>query len=162
MADNSTQGGTDTIRDKDRAGVKTEIVGLDIGIGTATEALLSQTNPMPVAGSALATQSMTVSANTPATGSALAVSIAGNVTFIVKNSIAGTAYTGVPVIVFEQSDDGVSWCPLMVTSVLGVASTAPIIATGATSTEQMFDAAIESVNWVRVRVVTAQTANGMI
>lgn len=48
MADNSTQGGADTIRDKDRAGVKTQIFGLDVGIGTGTEALMSASNPLPV------------------------------------------------------------------------------------------------------------------
>lgn len=39
MADNSTQGGTDTIRDKDRAGVKTQIFGTDLNIGGASEVL---------------------------------------------------------------------------------------------------------------------------
>jgi hypothetical protein len=47
VTDNSTQTGADTIRDKDRAGVKTQIMGLDVGIGTSTEALMSSTNPMP-------------------------------------------------------------------------------------------------------------------
>lgn len=49
MADNSTLPATgDAIRDKDRSGVKTQIVGIDVGIGTGTEALMSSTNPMPV------------------------------------------------------------------------------------------------------------------
>ena len=39
MADNSTQGGADTIRDKDRTGVKTQIFGLDLNIGGASETL---------------------------------------------------------------------------------------------------------------------------
>jgi hypothetical protein len=39
MADNSSQSGTDTIRDKDRAGVKTAIVGTDLNIGGASEVL---------------------------------------------------------------------------------------------------------------------------
>lgn len=39
MADNSTQGGTDTIRDKDRTGVKTQIQGLDLNIGGGSEVL---------------------------------------------------------------------------------------------------------------------------
>lgn len=39
MADNSLQGGADTIRDKDRAGVKTQIFGRDLNIGGATEVL---------------------------------------------------------------------------------------------------------------------------
>ncbi|MGI9091543.1 MAG: hypothetical protein ACR2GG_10625 [Gemmatimonadaceae bacterium] len=51
MADNSVQSGGDTIRDKDRAGVKTQIVGLDVGIGTGTESLLSAANPLPISGS---------------------------------------------------------------------------------------------------------------
>lgn len=46
MADNSAQTGGDTIRDKDRAGVKTQIVGLDLGIGTATETLMSGSMPI--------------------------------------------------------------------------------------------------------------------
>lgn len=51
MADNTTinaGSGGDTVRDKDRAGVKTQVVGIDVGIGTGTEALMSSSNPMPV------------------------------------------------------------------------------------------------------------------
>lgn len=48
MADNSTLPATaDVIRDKDRSGVKTQIIGLDINIG-GTEALMSATNPLPI------------------------------------------------------------------------------------------------------------------
>lgn len=43
MADNSLQSGSDTIRDKDRSGVKTQIFGLDLNPGGATEVL--QTYP---------------------------------------------------------------------------------------------------------------------
>jgi hypothetical protein len=46
VADNTLQTGSDTIRDKDRAGIKTQIVGLDLGIGTGTESLM--TGAMPV------------------------------------------------------------------------------------------------------------------
>lgn len=48
MADNTpvTNGTGDTIRDKDRAGVKTQIVGLDLGIGTGTESLMSGVMPI--------------------------------------------------------------------------------------------------------------------
>lgn len=60
MGDNSIQTGADTIRDKDRAGVKTQIFGMDVGIGTATEALMSAANPMPIYGpDALATGTIT-------------------------------------------------------------------------------------------------------
>jgi hypothetical protein len=38
--------GGDSIRDKDRAGVKTQIVGLDLGIGTGTESLMSGAMPV--------------------------------------------------------------------------------------------------------------------
>lgn len=49
MADNSTMGGTtDSIRDKDRSGVKTQIFGLDVNIGGASESLMSATAPLPV------------------------------------------------------------------------------------------------------------------
>jgi len=41
VADNSTQGGTDTIRDKDRTGVKTQIFGLDQNIGGGSESLMT-------------------------------------------------------------------------------------------------------------------------
>jgi hypothetical protein len=49
LADNSTLDpgtGGDSIRDKDRAGVKTQIVGLDLGIGTGTESLMSGVMPV--------------------------------------------------------------------------------------------------------------------
>jgi hypothetical protein len=43
VADNSVQSGSDTIRDKDRSGVKTQIFGIDLNPGGATEKL--QTYP---------------------------------------------------------------------------------------------------------------------
>jgi hypothetical protein len=49
LSDNSTLDpgtGGDSIRDKDRAGVKTQIVGLDLGIGTGTESLMSGVMPV--------------------------------------------------------------------------------------------------------------------
>jgi hypothetical protein len=64
VADNSTQAGSDTIRDKDRAGVKTQIVGLDLGIGTGTESLMA--GSMPVTGTFWqATQPVSLATNTP-------------------------------------------------------------------------------------------------
>lgn len=48
MADNSTQGGNDTIRDIDKSGVKTPVSALDIG-GAGEEKLLNADNRMPVA-----------------------------------------------------------------------------------------------------------------
>lgn len=52
MADNTTVTGGDSVRDKDRSGVKTQIVGLDLGIGTGTESLMSGT--LPVSGTVTA------------------------------------------------------------------------------------------------------------
>jgi hypothetical protein len=112
VADNSTQGGADTIRDKDRAGVKTQIFGLDVGIGTGTEALMSAANPMPVniSGSAgngaQVTQTLTaaglatLAGTGSTTGSAVVdVSNAGNISFhLLAAGFVGT-------VVFEQSFD---------------------------------------------------------
>jgi hypothetical protein len=57
LSDNTTLSvgsGGDTIRDKDRGGIKTPIVGIDMGIGSGTEKLMttgqaSMANSMPVA-----------------------------------------------------------------------------------------------------------------
>jgi len=125
------------------------------------EAQVGKSGGLAVRGALPATQTLPVTAATPVTGAGLDVSEAGNVSFIVKNTVAATAYTGVPVIVFEQSDDNVSWGPLPVTSTAGATSSSPAIATGAANAEQFFDAGLEGVNWVRVRVVTAQATNGM-
>lgn len=51
MADNTTLPGTgDVVRDLDRAGVKTQVMALDVG-GEAAERLLGPDNPLPVADS---------------------------------------------------------------------------------------------------------------
>ncbi|MGZ4516705.1 MAG: hypothetical protein ACXVXN_02120, partial [Mycobacteriaceae bacterium] len=74
MADNSqvTAGSGDVIRDKDRAGVKTQIVGLDLGIGTGTESLMAGTMPVqgyqPAATTFAAVTTAGALASTAATG----------------------------------------------------------------------------------------------
>jgi hypothetical protein len=105
MADNTqiTNGAGDSIRDKDRAGVKTQVIGLDVGIGTGTEALMSTANPAPVnlvASTSNATQtsgSLTASVaqatgTTSNTGQVVAdVSQMGNLTFhLVTSAFVGT------------------------------------------------------------------------
>lgn len=128
----------------------------------ANKARVGNSGALAVRGGQPTGQTLNVTANTPVTGSALDVSEAGVVTFVVKNTTAGTAFTGAPVIVFEQSDDGTSWAPLAVTSNTTFATaSSPLITAGAANAEQVFDAPLEGVNWVRVRVTTAQTANGM-
>jgi hypothetical protein len=47
MADNSLQGGSDTIRDIDKGGVKTQVFALDAG-GAGVESLVTSANPLPV------------------------------------------------------------------------------------------------------------------
>jgi hypothetical protein len=127
----------------------------------ANKARVGTSGGLAIRSALITLQTLNVTAATPVTGTGLDVSEAGAATFIIKNTVAATAYTGIPVIVFEQSDDNVSWASLQVTSPFGVTSSQPPIATGAANAEQMFDCAIEGVNWIRVRVVTAQTANGM-
>lgn len=104
MADNSSQGGTDVIRDKDRAGVKTQILGLDVNIG-GTEALMSATNPMPVA-SRMFSLGVTTGNITSAASTITAttdISSAGSVTVVI-----GGTYAGVNAA-FEASVDGTTW-----------------------------------------------------
>src|SRR4051794_41107692 len=109
MADNTTQTSNDTIRTKDRAGVKTDIVGIDIGIGAGTEALMSSANPMPV--SLTASLSNVTNAAGSLTGSGSIVSLAigsqGNGTIY----LGLTGSTNVPVA-FEGSVDGTNFFPI--------------------------------------------------
>lgn len=121
MADNAQPGGTgDTYRTKDRAGVETQIVGLDVGIGTGTEALMSSANPMPVnlsaSGGNVAVISGTLSVaaaasltgTTSTTGAIVApVGTSGNGTFVLGS---GT-YTALT-LAFEASLDGTLWFPI--------------------------------------------------
>lgn len=149
----STESGTPTVYRQD-------VIVAD-PVTYSNKARVGNSGALAVRGGLPTIQTLNVTAGTPVTGTGLDVSEAGNCTFIIKNTVAATAFTGTPVIVFEQSDDNISWGPLQVTSVFGVTSSSPPIATGAANAEQMFDAGLEGVNWVRVRVTTAQTANGM-
>lgn len=113
MPDNATMGSTaDVLRTKDRAGVETQVVGLDVGIGTGTEALMSPTNPMPVnlsssgGSTAPVTQALTaagaatLAGTTSTAGSAVIdVSAAGNTSF----HLLASAFVGT--VAFEQSFD---------------------------------------------------------
>lgn len=128
------------------------------------KAQIGASGALSVKGGAVAGQTLAVAANTPVTGNALNVSEAGNVSFIVKNTLPATAYQGNPVVVFEQSDDGVSWAPLPVVSTMatGAVFTGPItLPAGVANTSIIFDAGLEGVNWVRARVTTAPSTSGM-
>lgn len=85
MADNTqiANGTGDTIRDKDRAGIKTQVMGLDVGIGTGTEALMSTTNPAPVGNTAQASGTFSAS-------DAVVAAPAGNGSLLSGASTAGS------------------------------------------------------------------------
>jgi hypothetical protein len=90
------------------------------------------------------------------------VSRAGNVSFIVKNTIAGTPWTGAPVLVFEQSDDNTSWAPFqVVNNATGAVATTHTLAANTANTEVILEAAVEAVGYARVRVTTAPATAGM-
>lgn len=111
MADNTTlasASGGDVVRDKDRSGVKTQVVGLDLAIGSGAEVLMGTvagpTNFTAAAGfGAIALGSF--SASSPAANSSLAASVSG----------CGAASVGfnntnfVGTIAFDATIDGVNW-----------------------------------------------------
>ena len=130
MADNAQPGGTgDVYRTKDRAGVETQIMGIDVQVGTGTEALLSSANPMPINLAAsqgnVANTSGTLAAavNTAVTAS---VGTMGNGTIVVF----GGSFTNLPLI-FEASVDGTNYFPIDVTRVDGYQILTSITLTGA-------------------------------
>lgn len=94
MADNSAQNATDTIRDKDRAGVKTQIFGIDLGIGTGTEALMS--GSMPVTNLVAASAALTQVAGSATSVTVLASNTArrGAMVFNDSTAILFLAYAG--------------------------------------------------------------------
>src|SRR5690348_5917081 len=101
MSDNSTFDpgtGGDTYRSKDRAGIKTEIVGIDLGIGTGTESLMSGSMPInDNSGSLTVDGTVTANAGTgpwPVTdnGGSLTVDNAG--TFAVQAALTSTTNAG--------------------------------------------------------------------
>lgn len=112
MVDNSTQGGADTIRDKDRAGVKTQIFGLDLGIGTGTESLMSAANPLPSF-----TPDVTASGTLTAAAQTVALALNGN-----SGAAAQITGTWVGTLQWEGTVDGTTWVPI---NAVAVATTGP-------------------------------------
>lgn len=120
MADNTqVPGGTgDTIRDKDRAGVKTQIVGLDLGIGSGTESLMNGSMPVTVASipTVVEKQDQTAIVQTTWT-SATAVNtttatyaVTGYGTANVGVTVPTTATAGAATVEVSQ-DGGTTWTP---------------------------------------------------
>ena len=107
MPDNTqvASGSGDFIRDKDRSGVKTQIIGLDLGIGTGTESLMSGSMPTKVQSLTQTTGTITTSTSTVTATTDLPN--AGTVSV----GIFGT-YAGVNAA-FEVSFDGTNWFPII-------------------------------------------------
>lgn len=135
-------------------------------IGDATypwrKAQVGKAGGLSIKGSVIVPVSGSIAAAGTGTIGPLDVSEAGNATFTVKNTIAASAYAGAPVLVFEQSDDNVSWGPLIVvrSDTLSAGSTVTL-APNSASASLMFDAAMEGVNWVRCRVTTGPATNAL-
>jgi hypothetical protein len=112
MADNSLQGGTDSIRDIDRSGSgpKTQVFQLDHGGTGATESLTSRSNPLPVGNNAAASGTLTASdavvaapigdgsliSGASTAGSVVAIAVPQGMiawTLLIKGYVSGTIYT---------------------------------------------------------------------
>ena len=133
-----------------------------VQVGGTLPAGTNTLGTVKVQGAALTGQTTGFAATITGATTGLDVSVAGNATFIVKNTIPATAFTGTPVIVFEQSDDNVSWGPLsVVRSDTNISLSTHTLPAGTANSSLMFDAGMEGVNWVRARVTTGTTTNGM-
>lgn len=165
MADNTTYtpGTGATIAADDVGGVLFQRVKVTHGAdGAATDA--SATAPLPVSadGGTPASTSGAIAAAGTGTVGPLDVSRKGNVSFIVKNTVAASAWAGAPVLVFEQSDDNTSWAPLLVRrEMAGGMATTWTLAANSANTSQVFDAGVEGTSYVRVRATTGPTTNGL-
>lgn len=109
MADNSTLPSTDTIRDIDKGGVKTQVMVLDIG-GSGTEKLASAANPIPVL--EIETDcTIVLSTTITSVGTSASIDTLGYGAIIVQISgpWVGSCY-------FEASNDGVTWDTILVFS----------------------------------------------
>lgn len=123
---------------------------------------IGKSGGISVKGASVTGTSGSIAAAGTGTVGPLDVSEAGNATFTIKNTIAGTPYLGNPVVVFEQSDDNVQWGPLTVVRAdTGVAISSVTLVPNAANTSLMFDAGMEGVNWIRARVTTGPTTAAM-
>lgn len=117
---------------------------------------------LSVKGAALTAVSGAIAAAATGTVGPMAVSEAGNVTFVVKNTTAASPFAGNPVLVFEQSDDNVSWAALTVVhNATNIAASTFTLTPNTANGAIMFDASVEGVTHVRVRVTAAPATNGM-
>lgn len=115
---------------------------------------------LAVNGGALAATSGAVAAGTsPVTVGPLDVTLAGNVTFVVRNTTAATSFTGNLWLLFEQSDDNVSWSPLVVARANGGSvGYMHIVQPSSPNAASVFEAGAEAINYARVRVINSNTS----
>lgn len=113
MADNTTLGvstGGDVIRDIDRSGVKTQLFGLDLAPGAATEVLAGKVTSLALT----ATSGFAViangafSASSPSANSSIAASVAS--CGMVGLAMSNTNFVGT--LAFEATGDGTNWFPI--------------------------------------------------
>ncbi len=117
---------------------------------------------LSVRGATVASVSGNIAACTTGTIGPADVSEAGNCTIVVKNTNAASPWTGTPVLVFEQSDDGTSWAPMpMQRADTNAVSTTATLPAGIANTEYVFNCPLQGAQWVRARVTTGPATNGM-
>jgi hypothetical protein len=149
--------GSISVRDLSRSNFQ-----LSDGVYPHRKVQVSKNGGLSVKGTSIPGVSTSIAAAGTGTIGPVDVSEAGNVTFVVKNTVAASAYAGNPVLVFEQSDDNVSWGPLIVVRAdTGAQGSTVTLAPNVANVSLMFDAGIEGVSWVRVRVTTGPVTNAL-
>lgn len=136
----------------------------NIADGTAPwrKAQVGKSGGIAVKGANPTVVTQAISAGSTGTAGPCDVSEAGNVTFTVKNTIASSAFGSGGVIVFEQSDDNVSWGPLAaVRSDTNLPASTHVLGANSASAEWMFDSACEGINYVRARLTNGVATNGI-
>lgn len=115
-----------------------------------------------IKGLAIASQTTNFAAAGVGNTTGLDVSAAANVTFIIKNTVAATAWTGTPTIIFEQSDDNVSWGVMsVVRNDSGLSASTHTLPANTANTSYMFDCAAEGNFFVRARVTVGTATGGL-
>lgn len=109
-ADNTTlavTSGGDTVRDKDRSGVKTQVVGLDLAIGAGTEVLAGTVTSaaLTTAAGFGAISLGSFSSSSPAANSSIAANTAGS--GIIGIGFSNTNFVGT--LAFDATTDGTNW-----------------------------------------------------
>ena len=126
------------------------------------KAIVGNSGGLAVRGASVTPVAYPFAAAATGTAGPFDVSEAGNVTFVFKNTVAATAWTGNPVAVFEQTDDNTNWGPLQVVRASdgAIGSTFTLSPVGANGS-LAFEAGVEAVTGVRCRITTGTAANGM-